>query len=84
MKGAGLKEVSAAIFRPKASSQFIGEIRRMGLPWIIKGWGRLFKALFKDPKLREGLRKLTYAASDLRAGFNLFRYSGYGIYVGKK
>jgi ubiquinone/menaquinone biosynthesis C-methylase UbiE len=81
MKNAGLRNIRSTIHRTSALRQWANELRHMDPRDYLGAWGKLIPMLFKDPALRKWLRKIALPPLSI---FRIFKYWGYGLYVGKK
>lgn len=81
LENAGLDEVTVRTFRTNIWSQWASEVRQFEFMDFVTAWGKYWKMLFTSPATR---RFSITAIKFPRSIFRLFRYFGYGIYVGEK
>lgn len=81
LEKAELKDVIARVHKTSALRQWVGEVRQMSPRDYFGGWGKFFSLYFKSPNVREWVKEIIFPP---RSAFKLFKYLGYGIYVGKK
>jgi arsenite methyltransferase len=81
LEGSGLREPVALVYRTNALSQWASEVRQFEFLDFLRAWSK-FLYLFITSK---ACRRFTKEALTFpRSIFSLFKYFGYGIYVGKK
>jgi ubiquinone/menaquinone biosynthesis C-methylase UbiE len=81
LEGSGLRETAALVYKTNAVSQWISEVRQFEFRDFIRAWGRYFYMFMKSPAYRRFTKEvLTFPRSVL----SLFKYFGYGLYVGRK
>ena len=81
LEGSGLKEIVAKVYKTDALSQWINEVKQFEFADFIRAWSRYFYLFIKSPACRRFTKE---ALSFPRSIFNLFRYFGYGLYVGRR
>ncbi len=81
LKGAGLTDVVVRVREISALDQWINEIRGLDFRDYSRAWYRFLSLLIKSPACRRFARE---ALSMPRNIFSLFKYLGYGLYVGRK
>jgi len=81
LEGSGLRETVARIYKTNALSQWINEVRQIEFLDFLRAWYRFLFLLIKSSACRRFVKE---ALTMLRSIFSLFRYFGYGIYVGRK
>jgi len=81
LEGSGLKETVARIYKTSVLSQWIYEIRQMNFLDYLKAWYRLLFLFIKSPACRRFVKETMTIP---RSIFSIFKYFGYGIYVGRK
>jgi len=81
LEGSGLRETVARIYKTNALSQWISEVKQFEFLDFLRAWYRFFFLLFKSPASRRFTKKLVVVP---RSIFGLFKYFGYGLYVGRK
>jgi len=77
----GLKEIVARVYKTNALSQWIDEVRQIELLDFLRAWYRFFAMYTKSPSCRRFSKD---ALTIPRSIFSLFKYFGYGIYIGRK
>jgi len=77
----GLKNIEVKTYKINALSQFINEIKYIGLGDILRGWYKFLSLGIKSSAFREYLKEAWPPKSVFK---NFFKYFGYGIYVGRK
>jgi len=81
LEGSGLRETMALTYKTNALSQWINEVRQFDFLDFIRAWCRYLYMFVKSPACRRFTKEaLTFP----RSIFSLFKYFGYGIYVGRK
>jgi len=81
LEGSGLKETVARIYKVNALSQWIYEIRQMNFLDYLKAWYRFLFLFIKSPACRRFVKETMTIPKSI---FGVFKYFGYGIYVGRK
>jgi arsenite methyltransferase len=81
LESSGLHNIAAIPCKIALATQFINEMKMAGFD-ICKAWGRVFSLYFKSPRYRKAIRGMAKEAWNRPK--NMFRYFGYGLYVGKK
>lgn len=82
LEKAGLEVIASKEYRVKILSQAVNEIRLMTVTEIFTAWGRLIAMYFKSPYYRKVIHKMAKQAKNMPK--NMFKFMGYGIYVGRK
>ena len=81
LEGSGLREIVARIYKANALSQWINEVRQTEFLDFLRAWYRFLFLFIKS----SACRKFTKEALTMpKSIFGLFKYFGYGIYVGRK
>lgn len=78
---AGLKEVSARSYKVRILAQWRSELKELEFNEMFGAWRRFIELLFRSPECRRWARKTLSMPRNILA---LFKYFGYGIYVGRK
>ncbi len=78
---AGLTDIVARDYRTTAWRQWYNEIRQMDPRDYWGAWSKFISLLFKDPGVRKWAKSISVPP---RSVFRIFKYFGYGIYVGRK
>jgi len=81
LEGSGLRETVARIYKTNALSQWINEIRQLEFSDFLRAWYRFLSLFIKSSACRRFARE---ALTMPKSVFGLFKYFGYGIYVGRK
>jgi arsenite methyltransferase len=81
LESSGLHNIVAAPCKIVLATQFINEMKMAGFD-ICKAWGRVFSLYFKSPTYRKAIKEMAREAWNRPK--NIFKYFGYGLYVGKK
>jgi len=81
LDGAGLTSAAARAYKTSALSQWAAEMRSLDFKDCIKAWCRFFSLYFKRRDVRAYVRELWPPPKSI---FHIFRYLGYGLYVGRK
>ncbi len=81
LEGSGLGETVARIYKTNALSQWISEVRQIEFLDFLRAWYRFFLLFIQSSACRRFAKEtLTMPKST----FGLFKYFGYGLYVGRK
>ena len=81
LDGSGLRETVAMVYKTNALSQWLSEVRQFEFLDFMRAWSRFLFLLTRSPACRRFTKE---ALTMPRSIFSLFKYFGYGIYVGKK
>jgi len=81
LEGSGLRETVVRIYKTNALSQWISEVRQFEFLDFLRAWYRFFFLLIKSPACRRFAKETLFMPKSI---FGLFKYFGYGIYVGRK
>ncbi|MGM0466449.1 MAG: class I SAM-dependent methyltransferase [Acidobacteriota bacterium] len=81
LQEAGLKHITAKIYKTNAWSQWASEVRQMNPRDYLGAWGKLFSLFFKSPEVRKWIKEIMIPP---KSAFHLFKYFGYGLYIGRK
>ncbi len=80
IEGAGLAKTVATTYKTNALSQWVSEVKQFEFLDFLKAWGKYLSRFVTDPASRRFTRdSLAFPGSI----FSLFKYFGYGIYVGR-
>jgi arsenite methyltransferase len=79
LENSGLGITEARIYKINNLSQLIDEMRQLGLRDFLAGWSKFISLFIKSSPFRKYLKKLWPGSKNIR---NMFRYIGYGIYIG--
>ena len=81
LEKAGLTGIVARVYKTKALRQWASEVRQMNPRDFLGAWSKFFILCFKSPEIRKWIKKICVPP---RSVFRIFKYFGYGIYVGRK
>lgn len=81
LESSGLRNIEIRIHKLSAVSQFIEEIRYIGLKDFTQGWFRFLSLCIRSSAFRKYLKEAWPPKSVFK---NYYRYLGYGLYVGRK
>jgi len=81
LEGSGLREIVARTYKANPLSQWVSEVRQFEFLDFLGAWYRFLFLLIKSPACRRFARD---ALAMPRSIFSIFKYCGYGIYVGRK
>lgn len=84
LEGSGLRDIVVRPHKTNALAQLIGEIRTMDLTDNLRAWHKFLSSFFRSSAARTYARKLWPSRKELGQLLHIFRYFGYGIYVGMK
>jgi arsenite methyltransferase len=81
LEDSGLTEMTARIYKTNALSQWTSEVRQIEFWEFLRAWSKFLVLLVKSSACRKFAKE---ALSMPKSIFSLFKYFGYGIYVGRK
>jgi len=81
LEGSGLRETVARIYKTNALNQWINEVRQIEFLDFLRAWYRFLLQFIKSSACRRFAKE---ALTMPKSIFGLFKYFGYGIYVGRK
>jgi len=81
LESSGLKDTEVKTYKINALSQFIGEMRYLGLRASLTAWYRFLSLYIRSSNFRRYLKE-AWPPKELYRSY--FKYLGYGIYVGRK
>ncbi len=81
LEKATLTGVTASVCKTGALRQWISEVRQMDPRDYLGAWGKFFPLFFKSPVVRKWVKEIIIPPKSI---FRIFKYFGYGIYVGRK
>ena len=81
LQSSGLRDIEVRTYKINKLSQFLNEIRQLGLKDYLRGWYRFLSPMVSSPAFRRYLKE---AWPPKNISKNIFEYLGYGIYVGRK
>ncbi len=79
--GTGLRDIVVRIYKTNALSQWINEVRQIEFSDFLRAWYRFLFLFLKSPAFRRFAKE---ALTMPKSIFGLYKYFGYGIYVGRK
>ena len=81
LEKAGLTDIAARAYKTNALRQWANEIRQMNPGDFLRAWGKFVSLIFRYPVVRKWMKEISVPPTSV---FRIFRYFGYGIYVGRK
>lgn len=81
LEGSGLRETVARIYKIKALNQWINEVRQSEFLDFFRAWYRFLFLFIKSSACRKFIKETLAIPKSI---FGVFKYFGYGIYVGRK
>jgi len=81
LEGSGLRETVAIVYKTNALSQWISEVSQLEFSDFLRAWCRFLFLFIKSPACRRFAKEALTVPKSI---FSLFKYFGYGIYVGRK
>lgn len=81
LEESGLTDIVVRTYKVNALNQWINEIRGLDFGDYLGAWYRFLSLLIKSPACRRFAREALSMPKNI---FALFKYFGYGIYVGRK
>jgi len=81
LEQAGLTNVAARVYKTSALRQWASEVRQMNPTDYVGAWKKFFSLCVKSRAARTWLKELSIPP---RSILRIFKYFGYGIYVGVK
>lgn len=81
LEGSGLTNMVVRTYKTNALSQWANEIRGLDFRDSARAWYRFLSLCIKSPGVRKYVRELWPPPKGV---FSVFRYFGYGMYVGRK
>lgn len=81
LEKAGLTDIVASVYKTNALRQWANEVRQMNPRDFLEAWGKFVSLIFKDPAVRKWMKEICVPPKSV---FKIFKYFGYGIYVGRK
>jgi arsenite methyltransferase len=74
----GLQERQVQTLQIDAGAEMKGRIQWIGWRWLLRAWGRAARLYFTNPAVRQSIKKTFDVPPEV------FRYLGYGLFIGKK
>ena len=81
LEKAGFSNIIVRIYKTAAWRQWASEVKEIDVRDFLKAWGRFLLLLFKSREVRKYIKEISKPPKSV---FKLFKYFGYGIYVGRK
>lgn len=81
LESSGLKDVVARTYKVRALEQWANEIRQLDFREQLRAWSKFLFLFIKSPACRRFSKEVLSMPKNI---FNIFKYFGYGIYVGRK
>jgi ubiquinone/menaquinone biosynthesis C-methylase UbiE len=81
LEKAGLTGVAARVYKTSALRQWASEVRQMDPRDYLGAWSKFSSLCFKSPAVRKWIKEISIPP---RSIFRIFKYLGYGLYVGRK
>jgi len=81
LEGARLTDIVARAYKTTAWRQWANEVKQMNPRDYLGAWGKFLSLCFKSPAVRKYIKEISVPP---KSAFMIFKYSGYGIYVGRK
>lgn len=81
LEGSGLRDIVVRTYKVRAMHQFAEEIRQIYFRDFMGAWSRFFSLSVRSPAFRKYVRELVPPLTVIK---DVFKYLGYGIYVGRK
>ena len=77
-ESSGLKDRVVRTHEIDARKEIKDRIEWIGWWWILRAWGRLLPLYVTNPAVRQSIKQT------LDTPLEVFQYTGYGLFVGKK
>lgn len=81
LEEAGFSNIIVRTYKTTAWRQWASEVKEIDVRDFLKAWGRFLLLLFKSREVRKYIKEISKPPKSV---FKLFKYFGYGIYVGRK
>jgi ubiquinone/menaquinone biosynthesis C-methylase UbiE len=81
LEESGLSDIIARVYKMSAVRQWASEVRQINIRDFLGAWSKFFSLCFKSSAARKWIKEIIIPP---RSIFKVFKYFGYGIYVGKK
>ncbi len=81
LESVGLRDITARSYKTNVWRQWASEVRQMDPKDYFGAWSKLFSLCFKSPAVRKWIKEISVPP---RSVFKIFKYFGYGLYVGRK
>jgi len=80
LKEAGFSDIIARTYKTNAWRQWVSEVKEIDIRDFLNAWGK-FLLSFKSQDVRKYIKQICKPPKSI---FRIFKYFGYGIYVGRK
>jgi len=81
LEGSGLRDVEMRTYKIRALDQWANEIKQLDFREHLRAWCKFLLLLIKSPACRKFSKEALRIPKNI---FDIFKYFGYGIYVGRK
>ncbi|MGQ9629149.1 MAG: class I SAM-dependent methyltransferase [bacterium] len=81
LERAGFSDIKARTYKTTAWRQWASEVKEMDIRDFLNAWGKFLLLSFKSREVRRYIREISKPPKSV---FRIFKYFGYGIYVGRK
>ena len=81
LEESGFSDIIVRIYRTSACRQWLSEVKEIDIRDFASAWGRFLLLLFESREVRQYVKKVSRPP---KAVFRLFKYFGYGLYIGRK
>jgi hypothetical protein len=81
LEGARLTDIVARAYKTTAWRQWANEVKQMNHRDYLGAWGKFLSLCFNSPAVRKYIKEISVPPKSV---FRVFKYAGYGIYVGRK
>jgi ubiquinone/menaquinone biosynthesis C-methylase UbiE len=77
-EASGLQERLLKTYQVDARTEVKSRIQWIGWRWLLRAWGRALRLYITNPAVRQSIKEMFDVPAEV------FRYAGYGLFVGKK
>ena len=81
LKEAGFSDIIARTYKTTAWRQWVSEVKEIDIRDFLNAWGKFLLLSFKSQEIRKYIKQIRKPPKSI---FRIFKYFGYGIYVGRK
>jgi len=81
LKEAGFSDIIAKTYKTAAWRQWVSEVKEIDIRDFLNAWGKFLLLSFKSQEVRKYIKQICKPPKSI---FRIFKYFGYGIYVGRK
>jgi len=81
LEGSGLTNIVARTYKTSALNQWANEMRSLDFRDFVKAWYKFFSFYIKSRTVRKYIKELWPPPKGI---FRIFKYFGYGMYIGRK